>query len=81
MEPQLISVLASTRGLRPDAKAMHWAAVENLVEQMWDEDPGKRPSASSLLLILKALQCDGDRKGEGTSNDIQCNVNCKCAVM
>ena len=80
VEPQLISVLASTRGLRPDAKAIRWAPVESLVEQMWDEDPKCRPSCSEILVTLKGLEADAqvDRKEEP---GFDCNVKCQCSVM
>ena len=72
---QLISVLASTRGLRPDACAIHWAPVEHLVEQMWDDDPQKRPPCSEILVTLKALATDLKQESP------ECNLSCRCVVM
>lgn len=85
VEPQLISVLASTRGLRPDAKAIHWPPVESLVEQMWDEDPKRRPNCSEILVILKplVLPADAAKKMElgNESAGYDCNVSCRCSIM
>jgi len=81
VEPQLISVLASTRGLRPDVKAIRWAPVEGLVEQMWAEDPTCRPTCSEILVTLKGLEGDAavlDRKEEA---GFDCNVKCQCSIM
>ena len=59
VEPQLISVLASTRGLRPDSKAIHWAPVESLVETMWEEDPVKLKASCTSSLRPHALVAEG----------------------
>ena len=80
VEPQLISVLASTRGLRPDPKAIHWVPVESLVEQMWAEDPKCRPSCAEILVTLKGLESECDRDGE-VKPGFDCNVKCQCLVM
>jgi len=82
VEPQLISVLASTRGLRPDAKAIRWAPVENLVEQMWEDDPQNRPTCSDILITLKGLGADLESEVDSDSG-FHCNVKarCNCAIM
>ena len=59
VEPQLISVLASTRGLRPDSKGIHWAPVESLVETMWEEDPVKLKASYTCSVRPHTLVAEG----------------------
>ena len=81
VEPQLISMLASTRGLRPDVKALHWTALEDLVERMWENDPKLRPECTEIVAVLKALEKEAVSQDPPSVNDYSCSVGCKCAVM
>ena len=81
VEPQLISMLASTRGLRPDVKAIHWTAVEDLVERMWDSDSHLRPECTEILAMLKALEQEAVFSDTAAGSEYHCNVKCQCAVM
>jgi len=80
VEPQLISVLASTRGLRPDSRAVRWGPIEHLIEQMWEEDPAKRPEATEILVTLKGVAVEPDA-ASAVGGWTECSLQCQCAVM
>ena len=80
VEPQLISVLASTRGLRPDSRAVRWGPIEHLIEQMWEEDPAKRPEATEILVTLKGVVMEPDAAST-VGSWTECSLHCQCAVM
>ena len=80
VEPQLISVLASTRGLRPDSRAVRWGPIEHLIEQMWEEDPAKRPEATEILVTLKGVAVEPDA-ASAVGSWTECSLHCQCAVM
>ena len=56
VEPPLIPVLASTRGLRPDARAVGWGPVAHLIEKMWGGGPREAP---------RGLRDSRDAQGRG----------------
>ena len=72
---QMISKLASTAGLRPDANTIQWLPVRQLVEKMWAQDPQARPTCPAILVVLSSVAAEVG--AEKASSDI----NCKCHVM
>ena len=56
VEPPLIPVLASTRGLRPDARAVGWGPVAHPNEKMWGGGPREAP---------RGLRDSRDAQGRG----------------
>mmetsp|Transcript_45644 Transcript_45644/g.93373 ORF Transcript_45644/g.93373 Transcript_45644/m.93373 type:complete len:420 (-) Transcript_45644:128-1387(-) len=82
-DPELISVLAATRGLRPDAARLRWPQLEGLVERMWAEDPEQRPSGKDIVDFLAPL-----KPSKKSSNSFDCNISCqvstqccRCSIM
>jgi len=73
-DPELISVLAATRGLRPEAAKMRWPDMKELVEMMWEEEPEKRPTAWQLVQKL------GPLKPPDTKPGFSCSVICTASA-
>jgi len=77
-DPRLIATLASTRGLRPDARAVAWPPLESLIEQMWSHDRALRPAAPEILRCLAEINPDRDARAP---RPIACTTSCQCAIM
>ncbi|KAL0563792.1 hypothetical protein V5O48_018271 [Marasmius crinis-equi] len=68
-EPQFLTQV-TTKGLRPTMPEVSWCpdGVRNLIEQGWETDPSKRPTARDILKSLGDRSPTGERKLANGSN-------------